>query len=73
MSKQNVTPFQKAIDAIEALPIEDQYSIIELINLRLIEHRRLEIAENARQTIRAVKEAKASYGSVDDLKRDLRG
>ena len=40
---------------------------------RLVEARRLEIAENARITLQAINERGAKYGSVEDLKRDLKG
>ena len=45
--------------------------MIELIRNRLIEYRRAEIARNAANTLQAVREGRARYGSVDDLRRDL--
>jgi len=38
---------------------------------RLVERRRAEIARNATATLQAVREGRARYGSVEDLKRDL--
>ena len=73
METRDVTPFQKAVDAIEALPQEDQHSVLDLIHRRLVEARRLEIAENARITLQAINERGAKYGSLEDLKRDLKG
>jgi len=38
-----------------------------------VERRRDEIAHNDRETLKAVKEKKARYGDVADLKKDLLG
>ena len=65
------TPFQQALDIIEQLPAEDQTSLIEIIQQRLSEQRRAEIARNARATLQAFREGRAHYGTVQDLRRDL--
>jgi hypothetical protein len=65
------TPFQQALDMVEKLPTEDQVNLIEIIQRRLIEQRRVEIARNARATVQAFREGRARYGTVDDLRRDL--
>jgi hypothetical protein len=71
MSQMVSSPFQRAIDVVEALPLEDQETVIELLQRRLVERRRAEIARNASATLQAVREGRARYGSVEDLKRDL--
>jgi len=65
------TPFQQALEGIEKLDAEDQQTLIEIIRLRLVEQRRAEIARNALATLQAFREGRASYGTVDDLRRDL--
>jgi hypothetical protein len=65
------TPFQQALDIIEQFPADDQEALIEVIRRRLVEQRRAEIARNASATLQALKEGRASYGTVDDLRRDL--
>ncbi|MBM4459304.1 MAG: hypothetical protein FJ011_16350 [Chloroflexi bacterium] len=65
------TPFQNALDVIERLPAEDQETLIEIIRRRMIEQRRAEIARNAQVTLQAFREGRASYGTVEDLRRDL--
>jgi hypothetical protein len=67
------TPFQEAIEAVEALSLEDQQALIELMRQRLIERRRAEIARHAAETRQAMREGRASYGAVEDLQRDLLG
>jgi len=73
MSQMTISSFQQAIDVVEAMPPEDQEALIELIRRRLIERRRADIAHNATETLRAVREGRAQYGSVEDLRRDLLG
>ena len=65
------SPFQRAIDVIEALPPEDQEMLIDLIRRRLIERRRAEIARHAVETLQAVREGRAQIGTIEDLRRDL--
>jgi len=62
---------QQALDAVDKLPAEDQETLVELVQRRLVERRRAEIARNAAATLQAVKDGGAHYGSVEDLKRDL--
>jgi hypothetical protein len=71
MSPTRISPLQKALEIVEALPPEDQETLVDVIRRRLIELRRTEIAANAEATLKAIREGKAQFGSVDDLKRDL--
>ncbi len=65
------TPFQKAIEAVESLTLEDREELLELLKMRLAEYRRDEIAANARETVHAVREKRAKVGTIDDLRKDL--
>ena len=67
------TPFQKAIDAVESLPFNDREELLEIIRMRIADHRRDEIAGNARESLQAVRENRAKFGTVEDLKNDLLG
>jgi hypothetical protein len=62
---------ERAVDAVEALPLEDQETLIDLVHRRLIERRRAEIARHAAETLQAVREGRAKYGTIEDLRRDL--
>lgn len=73
MSTLKSTNIQDALDTIEKLPLDEQETLLEIVKKRLVERRRDEIAHNARQTLKAVKENKAQYGDIDDLKKDLLG
>ena len=65
------TLFQKAIEAMEALPIEDRSEVMELLRLRMAEERRKQIAANAAETLQAVRDKKARFGNLQDLRKDL--
>jgi len=71
MGQMQTSLLQQALEVVEQLPLEDQETLVELIQRRLVEQRRAEIAHNATVTLQAVREGKAQYGSVEDLKRDL--
>ncbi len=63
--------FQNVIEEVEKLSPDDQVFLIEIIRQRLSEQRRAEIARNAQDTLKAVHEKRAHFGSVEDLQRDL--
>lgn len=71
MNIHQETPFQKALDAIGSLSVDAQEEIIEMIKKRLIEDRREEIAANAYEAVTAMREGRARYGTIENLKRDL--
>ena len=71
MSERISTPYQRAIDVIETLPPEEQETLIDLIRRRLIERRRAEIARHAADSVRAVREGRAQFGAVEDVRRAL--
>jgi hypothetical protein len=63
--------FQTVIEYVEELSEEEQNLLFELIQNRRIEKRRIEIAENATETLTALKTGKAKCGTIADLKADL--
>ena len=73
MEKTEVSMLQQALDVVESLPPDDQEALIDLIRHRLVEKRRAEIARNAVETLQAVRDGRAQYGSIEDLRRDLLG
>ena len=64
---------QQALDVVESLPPDEQETLIDLVRRRLVERRRAEIARNAEETLQAVRDGRAQYGSVEDIQRDLLG
>ena len=73
MEKIEVSQLQQALDVVESLPPDDQETLLDLIRHRLVERRRAEIARNAKETLQAVRDGRAQYGSIEDLRRDLLG
>ncbi|EGK85320.1 hypothetical protein D0A34_02305 [Microcoleus vaginatus PCC 9802] len=67
----NSVAFQTAIEYVESLAIEEQDLLIELIQKRRIENRRVEIASNAREVLTALKSGTAKRGNLAQLKADL--
>ncbi|MGC9333495.1 MAG: hypothetical protein ACP5JJ_05060 [Anaerolineae bacterium] len=65
------SPLQRALDVVEELSVEEQETLVEVIERRLVEWRRAEIARNAAATLQAVQDRTARYGSVEDLEREL--
>ena len=71
MVSNQETSFQKAIDAVESLPFDDREELLEILRMRIAEERRDEIAANAQEALQAVREKRAQFGTVEDLKKDL--
>ena len=71
MSVTTTTPFQEALDYVDRLPLGDQEALVEIVRKRLVDKRRHEMAASARSTLQAFREARASYGTVEDLRREL--
>ena len=70
MSSPTVTPFEQTLEMIDRLSVEDQVSLVEIVQRRLAEQRRAEIARNAQATLQAFKEGRAHYGTIEDLRHD---
>ena len=58
---------QQALEVVESLPPDEQETLIDLVRRRLVERRRAEIARNAEETLQAVRDGHAQYGSVEEL------
>ena len=69
--EREMSLLQQALDLVESLPPDEQETLIDLIRRRLVERRRAEIARNAEETLQAVRDGRAHYGSVEELQRDL--
>jgi hypothetical protein len=71
MSIQQTATFQKVIDVIESLPEHQQESLIDVLQRRLIEHRRELLAKNIREAREEFARGEVKRGTVDDLMREL--
>lgn len=71
MQNTSVTPFQTAIEAVEAVAPQDREALIELLRKRMIEDRRAEIAENIAHTRKEYEAGEVHRGTPDDLIAEL--
>jgi len=71
MSQMVTSSFQKAIDVVEALPPEDQETLIDLIHRRLIARKRAELTEDIAAAREAYRRGDVRRGMVDDLMAEL--
>ena len=67
----NATPFDTLLEEIDALPVERQEMLMDIVRKRLAEARRREIAGNARTARELFEKGELPCGTVDDLMNDL--
>ncbi len=58
--------FQDLLDAVEALPLDDQSMLVEIINKRIIEKRREELIADVKEAREAFKPGNVCRGTVSD-------
>ncbi len=65
--------FQEVIEVVEALPLDDQLLLIEIVRQRLIHHRRRELAADIAEARQVYQQGKIRRGTVADLMKELAG
>jgi len=63
--------FQRAIESVEMLPVDDQMLLVETIRRRLIQHRRADLVTQVAEARAAYQAGDARRGSVEDLLAEL--
>jgi len=63
--------FQEVIEAVEALPPDDQELLIEIVRQRLIQQRRAELAADIAETRSAYQRGEVRRGTIADLMEEL--
>jgi hypothetical protein len=63
--------FNDVMETIEALPAEDQQVLIDLLQKRLVENRRTEIAANIIQSKAEYETGQVVRGNIDDIINEL--
>ena len=63
---------EQALNTVSQLPLEQQQMLLEIIKNRLIETRRQEIAQEAKEAIAAFHQGKLLPKSVTEVIADLR-
>jgi hypothetical protein len=64
--------FQDLIEAVEAMPLEDQSLFVDLINKRIREKRRAELVAEVQDTRMSFESGDVKRGSFEDLMKDLK-
>ena len=68
---RNTISFNEVLETAEKLPIEDQETLIEILNKRIIERRRSKLANEIRNAQKEFKAGKCRPTSVDELMREI--
>jgi len=65
--------FSEALELVESLSDEERLALVEIVNHRLVERRRDEIAESVREARENYAHGEVRKGTADEILRDLRG
>ncbi|MGL6338689.1 MAG: hypothetical protein ACRC80_06055 [Waterburya sp.] len=68
---KNKSIFQSAISAVEALSIEEQAMLIEIVQKRLQQQKRDELKQEIEQVRQEYTEGKLKFGSVEEFLAEL--
>lgn len=71
MSSRQTVAFQEVLDVIESLPEYQQEDLIDIVQHRLIEHRRELLAENIKEARKKYARGEVKKGTVDNLMKEL--
>jgi len=63
--------FQRAIESVEILPVDDQLLLIEVIRKRLTQHRRAEVIAQVAEARAACQAGQMCCGTVEELLEEL--
>jgi len=63
--------FQRAIETVEELPLEEQAMLIEIVRQRLIEERRRELADEISAGRDAYERRDVTRGTTEELMKEL--
>ncbi len=69
---KQVSKFEYVLERVETLSIEEQKTLIDLVQRRLAEHRRSEIAANIAQAQAEYQAGKVFRGTVEQIMAELR-
>jgi hypothetical protein len=67
----NTITINDILETIQALPLDDQQMVADIIQKRLIEKRRKEIAVNAKDAFEKYKNGELPSGTIEDLEKEL--
>lgn len=59
--------FQDVIETVEHFSLEDQEALLDILRKRLIEQRRLQLAQEAAEVRQDYQDGRVQFGTVDDF------
>ncbi|MDY6804620.1 MAG: hypothetical protein SXA11_12540 [Cyanobacteriota bacterium] len=68
---KNTSQFQLAIEAVEALSLEDQGMVLEILKRRIYQQRRNQLLEEIALVRQEYAEGNVKFGSVEDFLEEL--
>ena len=68
---KNTSQFQLAIEAVEALSLEDQGMLLEVLQRRIYQQRRNQLLEEIALVRQEYAEGNVKFGSVEDFLEEL--
>ena len=71
MLSQQISGFQKALNAIESLSLDDQLALLDVLHNRLKLRQRHQIVQEVQEVRQEFMEGKFKSGSVDDFLAEL--
>jgi hypothetical protein len=71
MSDRKPATFQDVLDMVESLADHQQETLIDILEHRLMEHRREMLAQNVREARAEYGRGETREGTVDDLMREI--
>jgi len=63
--------FQQMIEAVEAMPLDEQEILLDIQQMRLSASRRSQLVQEVAEVRQEYAEGKVKFGSVDDFLADL--
>lgn len=65
------SPFDRVLESIDALPLDDQEMVLDIVRQRLIQRRREELASEVREARNDLRDGRIQRGGVSDLMHEL--
>lgn len=67
----DVMPFGEILEAADSLSLQEKETLIEVLNKRIIEERRLELAQDIEEANKEFQAGQTQVTTVDDLMKEI--
>lgn len=68
---EKISAFQRAIDAVEFLSLQDQEAVLALLQKRVADQRRQELRQSVAEVRHEFAQGNVQFGSIDDFMAGL--